>query len=355
MFRGRSLTWIVLVVLSALLAYGCFLVLRPFFAEIFLATVLAIVFFPIHSWLVRKTKSDNLAAWISTLGAGLLFLFPLTMLGIVLSREARHAVDAMSAAIGPSGSLEWFDRAVNFLSDQLGWDPAQTQDFLKSKLSGIGSSLLSNAVKSLQGLGSWLFSSITTLVTMFFLFRGGSKFLEESKSWVPLPPDMMDILFAETRLQIFANVYGVISVAVAQGTLTAIGFALCGLPSAILWGAMAALFSVVPVVGAALVWVPGVLYLAASGTLGKAGLLLIWGTLLISMADNVIRPIVLSEKAQMNTAVMFFALLGGIDAFGLVGLFAGPIVFSLALAVIKLLREHSSALGMNVEVEGIGI
>ncbi len=348
---SRHLTWVVLALLSLLLAYGCFLVMKPFFSEVFLALVLSIVFYPAYAWLNQKTGRPALSAWICTIATGILFLFPLTMLGVVISREMKHTMDALNSAIGPSGNLEWFDRAVAFVGDQLGWDAVQTKDFLQSRLAGLSSSILSNAVRSIQGLGSWVFSSIITLVTMFFLFRSGSTLLQESKAWVPLPPHMMDSLFAETRVLMFANVYGVIVVALTQGTLTGIGFWVTGLPSAIFWGAIAAMFSIIPVAGAGIVWLPGVLYLASGGDFTRAGILLAWGVLIVSMADNIIRPIILSERAQMNTAVMFFALLGGIEAFGLVGLFAGPIVFSLAIAVVKLLRQYSNLLGAHTEIE----
>jgi predicted PurR-regulated permease PerM len=347
----RHITWTVLALLSVLLAYGCYLVMRPFFSEVFLAIVLSIVFYPAYNWLVTKTNRPTLSAYICTIATGLLFLLPLTMLGVAISKEMKHAMDAFSAAIGPSGNVEWFDRTIAFLGDRLGWDAQQTKDFLQSRLAGLSSSILSNALRSIQGLGSWIFSSVITLVTMFFLFRGGAELLEESKSWVPLPAHVMDALFAETRVLMFANVYGVIAVALAQGLLTGLGFWFTGLPSAAFWGAVAAIFSILPLVGAGLVWLPGVLYLASTGNLTDAGILLAWSLVVVSMADNVIRPIVLSESAQMNTAVMFFALLGGIEAFGLVGLFAGPIVFSLAIAVIKLLRQYSNLLGAHTEIE----
>lgn len=349
--NSRLVTWVVLCVLSLVLAYGCYLVLRPFFSEIFLALVLSIVFYPAYDWMARKTGKPGLSAWVCTLATGVLFLFPVTLFGVAISQEARHAMDAVSAAMSPSGSFEWFDRTIAMISSKLGWDDNQTRDFLQTRLSAFSASLLSNAVKSLQGLGSWLFSSVVTLITMFFLFRGGAALLEESKAWVPLPPRMMDELYAETRKLMFANVYGVVAVALAQGALTTVGFWITGLPSGIFWGTLAAMLSILPFIGAGLVWIPAVLYLASTGDYTRAGVLLAWGVLIISMADNVIRPIVLSESARMNTAIMFFALLGGIDAFGLIGLFAGPIVFSLAIAVVTLLREYSNAITIPPESE----
>lgn len=351
--NARLVTWSVLAVCSLALLYGCYLVLRSFFSELFLALVLTIVFYPVYEWLLRKTGRPTLSAWICTLASAFLFLLPVSAVGIAIIREMSHATAAVSAAIGPSGHFQWFDQAIALISSQVGWDPDQTKSFLQERLSGFSAGLVSNAVSSIQSLGSWVFSSITTLVTMFFLFNTGANLLRHSKSWIPLPPHMIDSLFSETRQLMFANVYGVLAVALAQGGLTSIGFWFCGLPSAIFWGAIAALFSVVPVVGAGLVWLPAVLYLASTGDFTKAGILLAWGTLVISMADNVIRPIVLSGASQMHTGVMFFALLGGIEAFGLIGVFAGPIVFSLAISFIRLLRVSSTALGIKSEEESL--
>jgi predicted PurR-regulated permease PerM len=348
--KPRLITWTVLALLCLGLTYGCYLVLSPFFSEIFLALVLGIVFHPAYAWVLRRTGRPSLAAWICTLATGLLFLLPVTVLGMVITQEVKDVVESLNRAIGPSGGLEWLERGLAFVSDKLGWNVEQTKEFLQTRLGGVGSSLISNALKSLQGLGGWLFSSVITLVTLFFLFREGADLVRESKNWVPLPPQVMDDLFEETRKLMFANVYGVLAVAFAQGTLTGLGFWFSGVPSPVLWGSVAGLLSILPFIGAGLVWIPAVIYLFATGATTTAVVLLVYSLVITSNADNVIRPIVLSESAQMNTAVMFFALLGGIQAFGLVGLFAGPLVFSLAIAVAKLLREYGSAVKL-VETE----
>jgi len=337
---SRQMTWGVLAALGLMLLYGCYLVLAPFFSEIFLAVVLAIVFYPAYAWLLMRTRRPTLSAWICTLASGALFLLPVTVLAVVITQEARGLVDVLNEARTNPAGLEWLDRLLGSVGAKAGMEPEALKEMIRVRLGALGAGLLTGLGKSLQGLGSWLFSSIVTLTTMFFLFRGGAGLLEESKHWVPLPGAMMDGLFAEVKTLMFANVYGVVAVGAAQGALTGLGFWFSGLPSPVFWGAIAALLSILPLLGAGLIWMPGVLYLLAAGQIRPAVILLVWGLLVVSMADNVIRPIVLSEQARMNTAVMFFALLGGIDAFGLVGLFAGPLVFSMAIAVIKLLREQ---------------
>ncbi len=306
-----------------------------------MAGVLAIVFYPAHRWLLRKTGHEALTVWISTLLVGLLFLLPMGLFGLVLAREAKHAYDLVSQSLGPSGGMEWWGALIDRLSQLVGIERAQLDEMLVGRLQGIANSAVGNALKSIQGVGSWIASSVITLVTLFFMLDGGRRILDTLKEWSPLPGEMVEELFAEVEKLIFANVYGVLSVALAQGSLTGIGFWFLGLPSAIFWGAVAAVLSVLPFFGAGLVWVPAALYLFGTGQYMKGGILLAWGALVVSMADNIIRPLVLSERVQMNASIMFFALLGGVQAFGLLGLFAGPIFFSLALAVLRLLRRES--------------
>jgi predicted PurR-regulated permease PerM len=134
--------------------------------------------------------------------------------------------------------------------------------------------------------------------------------------------------------------YGVVAVAFAQGTLGAIGYFIAGLPSVMLWSLATAVFSMIPLAGAASVWAVASIYLIAIGNWGKAIFMLAWGAGIISTADNVVRPLVLSGRVKLHTLLIFFSLLGGVKAFGIVGLFVGPIIVSVAMALLKILEEE---------------
>jgi predicted PurR-regulated permease PerM len=336
-----------LLALLAALLYAVGLVLAPFWSEIFLAVILVVVFYPVHRWLAQRTRRPALALWLTTLGVGVLFLLPLSFFGLILVREARHAFDLFSAWAGPNSGLEIWNRALERIGAIIGVEAAQLQEMFLGRLQGAAGCAIENLLRSLQGFGSWIASTFISLITFFFLLESGPQILRTLKDWSPLAEDAMDELFAETEKLIFANIYGVLSVAVAQGSLTAIGFWFLGLSSPIFWGTAAAMLSVLPFIGAGFVWIPGALYLASIASYGKAAILFAWGVLVVGLADNVIRPIVLGEKAQMHTGLMFFALLGGIQAFGLIGLFAGPIVFSLAIAVLRLWRRENDKIAVR--------
>lgn len=332
---------LVLLVMLGGLLYGCMRVLAPFWSELFMAGVLAIVFYPVHGWAERRTGGSGSAALLTSLGVGVLFLLPLGLFGLVLAREAKHAYELLHGAMGNNGGVEYWGAALDKVSGWLGVPREQLSQMLAGKLQGLAGGAATKGLESLQGVGSWLASTFISLITLYFLLDGGRKILGGIRTWLPLEAAAVDSLFAEIEKLVFANVYGVLSVSLAQGTLLAIGFWFLGLPSALLWGTVTAVLSVIPMFGAGLVWVPAALYLFAVGSVGKGIGMLAWGALVVSMADNVIRPLVLGERAQMHTGVMFFALLGGVQAFGLIGLFAGPIFFSLAIAVARLLRQES--------------
>jgi predicted PurR-regulated permease PerM len=154
-----------------------------------------------------------------------------------------------------------------------------------------------------------------------------------------MPPDrkvrLVEYLSQVTR----AIVYGSLLTSLVQGALIAIAFAVCGLPSPIVFGVIAAILSLLPVGGTAFVWIPGALALIAEGRWGFAIALAIWGALVVGSADNVLRPYFISGRAEISTLPVFFGVLGGIGAFGPIGMFVGPVVLALALAILRFLRD----------------
>lgn len=181
-----------------------------------------------------------------------------------------------------------------------------------------------------------------TFLTLFFLFREGRTMTRKLAAILPLTPSQVEHLFAGISNSIIANVYGCLAVGAVQGTLVGLAFWVLGLPSPALWGLVAALFSMVPIFGSASVWVPACAILAFSGHWWKALALLGWGALVVAQSDNVIRAYVISKRANLHPLAVFFATLGGIQAFGVIGIFVGPVVLSVTLVVFDLLKETTA-------------
>ena len=140
-----------------------------------------------------------------------------------------------------------------------------------------------------------------------------------------------------------ASVYGVLAIAVIQGTLGGLAFWALGVPSAIVWGVVMTFLSMIPMLGAFLVWVPAAIYLALTGHYVKAIFLVVWGTLVIGMIDNFLRPKLVGGRTRLHELLIFFAVLGGLQVFGVLGIVLGPVVLALAMSLIEVFRAADSA------------
>jgi predicted PurR-regulated permease PerM len=159
-------------------------------------------------------------------------------------------------------------------------------------------------------------------------------------------------LFAQVKDTLNAIVYGTLTMAALQGALTGVAFWFLGITSPVLWAIVAALCSMLPVIGTAIVLLPAVSMLMVSGHWIKALILLAWGVAIVHPVDNVLRPQLIGSRTKLSTLLVFFALLGGLKAFGGLGIFIGPIVLAITLALFKVLREEKRAVRVAATVKG---
>jgi len=344
MERKQVTTALFLLVLAAIALYFCFLIIRPFLSPIFLAVMLAIVFYPIHTRIHVRIRKPNAAALVSTVLVILAFVAPVVGLGIVMSRETGALYQLLSERSAEQGG--WNPYVMHATERLFSWT-GHYVDLSHLDLRGTALRWLQQVSRYLFSWGaqvvgnfvSFIATAVIAFVTLFFLFREGATTKERVAEVVPLTRGQVDRLFTGISNSIVANVYGVLAVGAAQGALTALGFWILGSPSPILWGMVTALFSLVPIVGSSAVWVPAAIIFAVSGHWIKALILLVWGAGVVAQADNVIRPYVISQRASLSTLAVFFALLGGVKAFGVMGLFIGPVALSFTLVVLQMLRE----------------
>jgi predicted PurR-regulated permease PerM len=177
-------------------------------------------------------------------------------------------------------------------------------------------------------------------MTLFFALRNGHAIYQQLLDHSPLGPPRTSRMAEAARAMLVASFYGVVSVAAAQGILCGLGAWIAGLPSPALWGLATSATSVIPVFGSALVWVPASITLLTQGSVGYGIFMLIWGALLISQVDSLVRPWVLIAQVPMNGLVIFITLLGGVHAFGLIGIFMGPVILAATLELLGILREE---------------
>jgi predicted PurR-regulated permease PerM len=342
MERKQVATALFLLVLAAIALYFCFLIIRPFLSPIFLAVMLAIVFYPIHTRIQARIRKPNAAALLSTVLVILAFVAPVVGLGIVISRETSALYQLLSERSTEQGG--WNPYVMHAIERLLSW-AGHYVDLSHLDLRGTvlrwlqQVSLFSWGAQVVGNFVSFIATAVIAFFTLFFLFREGATTKERVAEVLPLTRSQAERLFTGISNSIVANVYGMMAVGAAQGALTALGFWVLGLPSPVLWGMVTALFSLVPIIGSSAVWVPAAIILAVSGHWIKALILLVWGAGVVAQADNVIRPYVISQRANVSTLAVFFALLGGVQAFGVMGLFIGPVALSFTLVVLQMLRE----------------
>jgi len=348
MERKQATTTYFLLALSAIALYFCYVIAKPFLSPVFLAVMIAIVFHPVHARIQGRIRSRNTAALTSTVLVLLALTVPAVGLGAVVSQEIKglyQFLDEKSAAQG--GWNPWVMHATERLTSWVGrYVDLSSFDLRGALLRGleqISRSLISWGAWAASNAVSFVAGSVITFFTLFFLFREGGSFKKHAETFLPLSVAQVNRLFTGFSNSIVANVYGSLAVGVAQGILASLAFWVLGLSSPVLWGVVTALFSLIPIVGSAAVWGPAVIILVVGGHWWKALILLIWGAAVIGQIDTFVRPYVIGGRVKLHTLLIFFALLGGVEAFGGLGIFIGPVVLSVTLVLLEMLREANAA------------
>jgi predicted PurR-regulated permease PerM len=203
----------------------------------------------------------------------------------------------------------------------------------------IASYLASSLGGMLKNLLSFFVNLFILLFTLFFMFRDGKKIMRAVRHLIPFERDLQDNMLSESRDLIFASVAVALLIAAIQGVLGGIAFKVTGLGAPVFMGVLVAFFSIVPVVGSALVWVPAALWLGANGHWGKAIVVVAICGGLAGLADNLVRPLLLRNRTRLNDLLVFISILGGLKVFGLLGLVIGPTVVAAALGVFRVYME----------------
>ncbi len=336
---------IFLTVLGAITCWFLYLIAEPFLKPVFIAIVFAIVFFPFHARIQKDIRNQNLAALLSTLLVLLVIIAPTVLLGTAIRSELTDAYQSLSLRTAQSGGwVPYLLQLSDWMKEWVGRYVDVSQYDLRGELlkwlEQVSSFLLKQLTGAAGNLVSFLVNGVLAFFTLFFLFRDGRRVLRRMSVMTPLRPAQIEKLTGEVGKTITASMYGGLAVATAQGILTGLAFWALGLASPILWGIAAAIFSFVPFIGSSIVWLPASIFLILSGNWVKGLFLLGWGAGVVGMADNVIRPYVISGHVKFHPLYIFFSLLGGVQAFGILGLFIGPVIVAIAQALFSLIREE---------------
>ena len=332
--RTGALTWVLL----AVLAYLVYLVVQPFLVPLAWAAVLAVVAYPVHERLSLRFGPGRAAA-LTTLLAMVVVIVPAVAVAVAFARESLDLAGSVQQAFA-DGRFAWIARMWADLQRRLPVastvDPtAVSADALRNG----AAFLLAESGAIFRNVAGFALNLILALFATFFFLRDAGSIMEVIRRLLPMPEDEREQLITRTRDLISAGVTSAVIVAGLQGLLGGISFAVVGLDAPVFWGVMMAFFCVVPL-GAWIIWLPAAVFLAANGAPTRALILAGLGLGIISMVDNIVRPMLLSGRARMNGLVIFVSLLGGLSVFGLLGIVLGPILVVTALALVTTYAER---------------
>jgi predicted PurR-regulated permease PerM len=338
--------------LTTVLSYGALLLLgylvyeifAPFLVPLAWSAVLAIFFYPLYERLERRMK-PTWAALISTLGVTLVLIVPTLVVLVYTARETLDAVSTLQKSVGVHGQgpdqglvlqvEEWVRARL-----PASWQTVDLSDSLRQAAEKAASFLGQRFEGLLKNLVSFSIDLVLLLFALFFMFRDGQEIVRGLRHLMPFDEEIQEDVLAESKELIFASVAVGLLIAVIQGSLGGVSFALTGIPTPLFWGVLIAFFSLVPVVGSALIWVPAAVWLGLHGHWGKAIVVLAICGGVATVVDNIVRPMLLSNRTRLNELLLFISVLGGLEVFGLLGLVAGPTIVAAAMGVFRVYMDH---------------
>lgn len=344
-----------LIFLAAVLAVLVPALLRmasPFFTSFVVAAVLAIMLHPLNRLLAARIRRPSLSALMATLVTVALLGFLVAGVGITLTGELTQAYNALNEQSlqeggWPALATRTTEQVVDLLATRLPIDKEAIRTELIERMKAVSGYLLNNIGVAVGGVTTLVLTTFLVTIFLYFLLRYGADWVDRFASLAPLDLRTRTRLIRTVHDSVVANLSGMFAVAVGQGVLLSLGFWFAGVESPLLWGAIGGLASIVPVVGALLIWAPVALAYVIAGVYWKALFLALWGFLVVGSADNILRPWVVGKREKQHPMLIALAAIGGTYAFGALGIILGPLLISITAALleeIQLLIPHRSLL-----------
>ncbi len=336
---------LLLVALSALFVWATYLVIEPFVWPIFTAGILAIAFYPLYCRFEGRMRRPWVAALTTVLLIVAVVLAPITAIAVRLTADLQRLIVIVNERSQESGGFllmvqSWVDEAARFAAPVLHLPAADVRARILTGLERARSFALAKAGGLVGDVFGFLLQAVLVLALLYLFLLWGRAIVNRGRRLLLLEEQDTAHLLESITNTVQASMYGMLSVAAAQAILMGLGLAFFGVPGAVLWGVVTMFASLIPLVGSALVWIPAAVYLFTTAGAVKGIAMAVWGGLIVGSADNVLRPIAMQGKVSMHPMLLLFALIGGTQLFGLLGLFAGPIIFSLCFALLAILERE---------------
>lgn len=327
--RERALI-LVLIVVTAIVFYVCYRLALPFTPALAWALALAAIAHPLHEWIKRHIKRENIAAALAVLVVTVALVAPMIFVARQITREAAASIEKIRGGMAEGRWREAVEGNPR-LAPAVRWIESEVD--VRGQVDRASENILAHVTRFVSGSLYAVAGLLITLFVLFYFFRDKEKILSAVRSLVPLSEDETDKVFRRVQETIYATIYGTVAVALVQGALGGLMFWWLGLPAPLLWGTVMALLAIVPIFGAFVVWIPAAVFLALEGSWGKTLILTAWGGIVIALIDNLLYPVLVGNKLRLHTVPVFIAIVGGLAVFGAAGVVLGPAALAVAVAV----------------------
>ncbi|MFP4039243.1 MAG: AI-2E family transporter [Desulfosudaceae bacterium] len=331
-----------LLFLIVLSLFACWRMMAPYLDPIIIALLLAALLSPVNGWIQKKTGNrPNLAALLSCVLLTMVIILPVIVMLSVAVRQGVQSFNAIHAWIA-DGNLQRLAQTplvgqvvalIKTYTPEQFLEGARLEETVMQSSSLAGKWLVSKGGYFIGNISMIAGKFLLMIFVFFFAVKDQQRLFDYLRHLIPMSTEHENILINKIKDVGRSAILGSLVTAAAQGAAGGIAFAICGLPG-FFWGVMMAFASLVPVVGTALIWVPAVIYLVVSGSWGYGLFMAGWSIIVVGLLDNLLRPLFMRGGAGMNTILIFFSILGGLQYFGLTGLLYGPMIFGITLVLL---------------------
>lgn len=320
-----------LLIVTGLLTWFLFLLIRPFLTYIFLSIILAFTAKPLYNY-IKDRIGDKIAAFLTVFFTFLLVFVPLFIVGASIAGDAADVI----SKIDEPGFID-INRTEARIREFTGQD-IDLREVVSRTVTDLSSlSSFGNLASSLGGLSIGL---TVMFFLQFYLLKDGEDLVDWVITSSPFPEDITCELLQKTETTLWAVIKGQVLVAIVQGIVAGLGLLIAGISNIFFWTFTMIILSLIPLIGSFGVWGPASLYLVLSNRLGTGIFLFIYGAILVNLTDNFLRPMIVDKSAELHPALILIGVIGGIYLLGPVGVFYGPILFGAITSILTVFKEH---------------
>jgi len=316
--------------------YLLYVIFSPYLSALFIAIVLAVIFEPLHKRILNACGNRKaIAAFLSVIVVLFAILLPLSIIAVLLFEES---VSLYGSITSNGGAFSYIDAQLNIFERYLEHlAPALTFDFeVQTYAKQILGWIVGNINSYLSTIMGFLVNSFIMVLATYFLFKDGPELRREVVKLSPFSDEYDEKILDRLAIAINSGIKGIFTIAILQGFLTGVGFAVFGLPNPVLWGLIASFAALVPTIGTGIITIPAGAYLLFHGSISAGIGMLIWGVLLVGLIDNLLRPVLIERGIQIHPFLILLSIFGGLVLFGPIGVLAGPIVVAFTFALLDM-------------------